>query len=128
MKTTLRIPGDENWLMKVNSNAEFRLASRWTEVTFVISIDEVSYAYRISSSSISPADLPAEEDPILLQGSKRAWHRFLLDPPPPHHNHVLAMDRRSADFSIVSGRHRLIQNLRTLTIALDLMRGCDLLM
>ncbi|MDR5765854.1 MULTISPECIES: hypothetical protein [unclassified Caballeronia] len=115
---------EKEWLARVSSDPEFKQTSRWTDVTFVITVDGEKKAYRVHAATLSPADVAAGEAIVELEGSTRVWCEFLKPFPPPHHHHVLAMDRRCDDFSIASGRHALIQNLRVLTIVLDLMRTC----
>ena len=113
----------DRWLSRVNADAEFKLASRWSDVRFDILRDGDRRCYRIRSSTLSRADGDGcDEEVIGLRGSGDAW-RALLQPVPARHSHnVLAMDRRRDDFAIEAGRHHLIQNLRVIALVFDLLR------
>ncbi|WP_322050603.1 hypothetical protein [Paraburkholderia bannensis] len=115
---------EDEWLARVNGDPEFKQTSRWTDVTFVIAADDVKKAFKVQSANLARVDVAPGETVIELNGSNRVWSEFMQPMPLPHHHHVLAMDRRCDDFSIASGRHELIQNLRVLSIVLDLLRAC----
>ncbi|MGV9798530.1 hypothetical protein ACWDTP_10790 [Mycobacterium sp. NPDC003449] len=115
-------PGWEtDWLATVGADAEFRLISRWTDVALRLIGDDFDRSYRIDHSAIGVHDHATSVPMVTLTGSAAAWSAYLAPTPAPHDHHILAMQRRRADFSI-DGRHALLQNLNVLNRVLDLLR------
>jgi hypothetical protein len=110
------------WLRRVNDDAEFRHISRWTDLRFTLISDEDSRTYRVGPGQLAADGDGGRSAEIVLAGSAAAWSDFLAPVPPPHCNHVLAMDRRRTDFDVRSGRDELIRHLRVLDAVLQLMR------
>jgi hypothetical protein len=120
-------PGLEGaWTHRVNRDPEFQLSSRWTELQFELIEGTRSRTYRISNSTFAPDESVGDRaGHLVLAGSAQAWEDFRRLVPPPHSNHVLAMDRRRDDFEIRSGREELIRHLQVVDVALQLMRPSE---
>jgi hypothetical protein len=115
-------PGLEtDWLAAVGDDAEFRLVSRWTDVSLRMIGHDFDRTYRIDHSTIGVVNDDRDEEAVTLTGSADAWASFLCAIPQPPNHHILAMQRRRDDFTI-DGRQPLLQNLRALNRALDLLR------
>ena len=115
-------PGWEtDWLAAVAGDAEFRLISRWTNVTLRLSGDGFDRTYHINHSTITVQEEVPPGGTVALTGSADAWSSYLASTPRPDNHHILAMQRRRHDF-FIEGRHALLQNLHVLNRVLDLMR------
>lgn len=115
-------PGwESDWLAAVGGDAEFRLISRWTNVTLRLSGDGSDRSYRINNSTITVQEEVPREGTVALIGSADAWNSYLATTPRPNNHHILAMQRRRNDF-FIEGHHALVQNLHVLNRVLDLMR------
>jgi hypothetical protein len=110
------------WFDRVVGDPEFRHVSRWTELHFTLLSGDTERTYLVDASGL--AEVQGEGD-VVLAGAPAAWADFLAPVPPPHSNHVLAMDRRRPDFEIRAGRDQLIRHLRVLDIVLQHMRPTD---
>jgi hypothetical protein len=109
-----------DWLALVGRDTEFQLISRWTRVSLRLIGAGFDRTYHIERSAIGVAQ--GQESPMVtLTGSADAWAAFLSATPQPPNHHILAMQRRRADFS-VDGRHALLQHLRVLNRVLELLR------
>lgn len=112
---------ETDWLAVVGDDTEFRLVSRWTDVSLRMIGQDFDRTYRINQSTIDVANSECDEEAVTLTGSADAWASYLCAVPQPPNHHILAMQRRRDDFSI-DGRQALLQNLRVLSRALDLLR------
>jgi hypothetical protein len=121
---TFEAARQQQWFERVAADPEFQHVSRWTEVRFTLLSGDDARTYRLDTSGLAEVDGAAPTD-VVLAGSPAAWADFLASVPPPHSNHVLAMDRRRTDFEIQSGRDQLIRHLRVLDVVLQHMRGDD---
>jgi hypothetical protein len=96
-------------------------------VTFTLVIGDDARSYRIDAGRLAALepddDAAAASTNVVLAGAPQAWADFLAPVPPPHSNHVLAMDRRRPDFEVRAGRDQLIRHLRVLDLVLQAMRS-----
>tara|TARA_R100000935_G_scaffold47913_1_gene72165 strand:- start:565 stop:954 length:390 start_codon:yes stop_codon:yes gene_type:complete len=113
---------EERWISTVNADPEFQLAGRWTDVGLDIRCGTQTVHYRIAEGRLDAQGPSGDDRVVVLEGSDSAWADFLAPVPLPKNHHVLAMDRHRADFTIASGRHWLIQNLRVIDLVLQLLR------
>ena len=115
----------QQWFDRVAGDPEFGHVSRWTELRLTLVSGDDARTYRIDADGLTAlgrdgsADAPTD---VVLAGAPAAWADFLTPVPPPHSNHVLAMDRRRPDFEIRAGRDQLIRHLRVLDLVLQHMR------
>ena len=111
------------WIEVVNADPEFLLVSRWSNLRLTLHLGSDQRTFVIEPQRLGfAADGTSADAAIVLAGSSQAWNDFLLPVPSRHNHHVLAMDRVRADFTIVEGRHQLIQNLRVLDVVFELLR------
>ncbi|GEQ77580.1 hypothetical protein CTTA_4585 [Comamonas testosteroni] len=113
------------WIARVNADREFLLVARWTDVCFQVGCGDERHNFRVTAAKIEEVAEAAPEGSIRLEGSADAWSAFMQPIPVSPNHHVLGMDRRRSDFAIAQGRHEFIQNLRVLTIALNLLRAAS---
>lgn len=123
----LEAAGEQQWFDRVATDPEFGHVSRWTRLTFTLVNGADARSYRIDAGRLTVLETrgnaaEASTD-VVLAGAPQAWADFLAPVPPPHSNHVLAMDRRRPDFEIRAGRDQLIRHLRVLDLVLQAMRS-----
>jgi hypothetical protein len=114
---------EDRWLEASAADREFRLITRWTAMALRLESGDHGRTYRIEHSvmSVEPGQTPGPAL-VTLRGSDQAWSDFLAPVPAAPNHHILAMQRRRTDFTI-DGRHVLLQNLRTVNRAMELLQA-----
>lgn len=112
---------ETRWLEALAEDAEFQLVSRWTGVSLRLVNNDLDRIYLIDRSNIVVDPGSPTAPTVTLTGSPEAWNSFLSAIPRPPNHHILAMQRRRTDFTI-DGRHALLENLRVINRALELLR------
>ncbi len=114
---------EERWLEAAAADGEFRLITRWTAMSLRLESGDDGQTYRIKHSVMSVDDSQTPGPALVtLRGSTEAWKDFLVNSPAAPNHHILAMQRRRTDFTI-DGRHVLLQNLRTVNRAMELLQA-----
>lgn len=115
------------WARLANTDPEFLVVSRWTDVDVTILLGEMpggsATSFRITEGAFGIVTSARLDRLVEVKASRECWAAFENPTPPRHSHHILAMDRRRPDFCVERGRALLIQNLRVIDVALQLLRS-----
>lgn len=110
------------WERLLAHEPELAHCGRWCNVDLVLRCDGREATFHLVAGKLS--DMQAHDaERIVLDGADARWRGFLQQPPPPHHQSVLGMDRRFNDFTVLEGRESLIRHLRALSVVFSTARS-----